>query len=171
MRNITSALSTTLACFLVASISHAQVAIPNPPEPFPGEQDVGAAISPMRKSQGAPFTGVLLSPKAVATIVAELNSISARVKIEVDKTRGEEQARCEFKTSELRTTLEADKKILSAQLDERNQRINVLMRQVKEDESRRVDTPLWMGVSAGAGFVVGIAATVFTVYAVNQASK
>jgi hypothetical protein len=39
------------------------------PEMPSSEKDL-TAISPMRKSQFAPFTGVLLSPMAIATIIS-----------------------------------------------------------------------------------------------------
>lgn len=147
------------------------VTLPQPPVPAPGEPDVGAAISPMKKGNIAPFTGILLSPKAAATIIANLNALQEQIKVEVDHARAEEQAKCDFRVSETTTRLETDKKILRAQVDEQGKRIVIITDQLKKEETSRPNTSLWVGVGTGVGFVLGVAATVLTVYAVNQASK
>lgn len=160
------------AQFAVAVPAFAQQAtIPDPPPPVPGEIDVGAAISPMKKGQIAPFTGVLLSPKATATIIAQLNTLQDQIKIEVDHARAEEKAKCDFRVNETTNRLETDKKILQAQVDEKGKQVVILNDALKQAEANRPNTPLWVGLGTGAGLVVGIGLTVLTVYAVNQASK
>jgi len=143
------------------------MSIPDPPKPVPGEIDVGAAISPMKKGQVAPFTGVLLSPKAVAAVIVELNSINDRIKIEVDKTKAEAKAQCDFKVAEIKTTTDADKKILQAQVDEKQKEITVAQDQLKKMEDSKPNVMLWTSL----GFVGGVVMTVVTVYAVSQATK
>jgi hypothetical protein len=147
------------------------VTLPEAPKPAPGEPDVGAAISPMKKGQVAPFTGILLSPKATATIVAQLNTLQEQIKIEVDHARAEEKAKCDFQVAETRTHLEADKKVLQAQVDSRDKQINILNGVIKQHEENRPNTSLWVGLGTGLGFVVGAGLTVLTVYVVNQAQK
>ena len=147
------------------------ITVPTPPALQPGEIDVGAAISPMKKGQIAPFTGILLSPKATATIIAQLNSTQDLIKIEVDHARAEEQAKCEFRVSETVTHCEADKKILQAQVDEQNKRIGIVTDALKKEEANRPNTPLWVGLGTGLGFVLGVGLSALTVYAVGQASK
>ena len=61
-----------------------------------GEPDVGAAVSPMKKGDKAPFSGVLLSPRAVATIIAQIHATTDQIKIEVDKAKAESKAQCDF---------------------------------------------------------------------------
>ena len=141
--------------------------IPPPPPPVPGEVDVGAAISPMKKGQTAPFTGVLLSPKATATIVAQLNLMQEQIKIEVDHARGEERAKCDFNTAELRTRLETDKVILQAQIDEHNKRIDILTDQLKKEESSRPSAGTWFGI----GGLAGVGLTILTVFAIGKATR
>lgn len=147
------------------------IALPDAPKPAPGEPDVGAAISPMKKGQVAPFTGILLSPKATATIIAQLNTLQEQIKIEVDHARAEEKAKCDFRVAEVQTTAEADRKVLQAQVDARNKEINILNGVIKQHEENKPNTPLWVGLGTGLGFVVGAGLTVLTVYAVNQAQK
>lgn len=147
------------------------ITLPDAPKPAPGEPDVGAAISPMKKGQVAPFTGILLSPKATATIIAQLNTLQEQIKIEVNHVRAEEKARCDFRVAEIKTTTDADRKVLQAQLDARNKEINVLNGVIKQHEENKPNTPLWVGLGTGLGFVVGAGLTVLTVYAVNQTPK
>jgi hypothetical protein len=161
------------ASFLAQStIAGAQEApFPPAPEPGPGEVNVGAAVSPMKKGQLAPFTGVLLSPEAIARVTVELSSNLERTKIEVQKAVAEADARCDNEKSNMKTTLDADKKILSIQLDERDKRIQILNDQIEKNGDSSSNIPLWLGIGAGTGFLVGVATTVVIVYSVNQAQN
>lgn len=147
------------------------ITLPDAPKPAPGEPDVGTTISPLKKGQIAPFTGILLSPKATATIIAQLNALQEQIKIEIDHARAEEKAKCDFRVAEVRTTAEADRKVLQSQVDARNKEINILNGVIKQHEENKPNTQLWMGLSAGLGFVAGAGLTVLTVYAVNQAQR
>ena len=143
------------------------ITLPPAPQPIPGETDVGAAISPMKKGQVAPYTGVLLSPKATAIIITQLNSFDEQVKIEVDKAKAESKAQCDFALAEQKNQLETDKKVLQASVDEKLKRINALEQRVKDAESSRPNTLMW----AGLGFGTGIVLTVLTTYAVTQVTR
>lgn len=145
--------------------------LPQPPPPVPGEVDVGAAISPMKKGQVAPFTGILLSPKATATIIAQLNTMQDQIKIEVDHARAEEKARCDFRVAETENRLETDKKILQAQVDEKTKTNALLTDQLKKAEESRPNLPLWVGLGTGVGLVVGVGVSALAVYATSHASK
>lgn len=132
-----------------------------------GEKDPGSAISPMKKNDKAPFTGVLLSPRAVATIITQINNVDEQIGIEVEKARSEEKAQCEFKTSELKTTFEADKKILVAYVDAGQRDIVSLREQLAKSETSQANLAFWVGM----GFVGGVLITLVTVYAVSHTSK
>ena len=60
------------------------------------EPDPGAAVSPMKKGQTAPFTGTLLSPRAVAAVVAQIETQQQSVVIEVNNAQQKERAKCNF---------------------------------------------------------------------------
>lgn len=146
----------------------ADTTLPDAPSPVPGEVDVGAAISPMKKGQVAPFTGVLLSPKAIASVVAEISSVQDRVKVEVDHANALSTAQCDFKVAETTNRLETDKKFIQAQADEQAKQVAILNDQLKKEESSRTNTPLWVSLGITGGFIVGVAATVVSVFAVNK---
>lgn len=166
----------SVACFLafqllVPSIALADDAIPSAPPLQPGEQSVGAAISPMKKGQVAPFTGVLFSPEAVATVVAQIHAFDEQVKAEVEHARAQERATCDFRLSEAASKYKADLDIADAKLIERNQRIAVLVEQLREAEDARGNMPLWVGLGSLGGFLVGAGLSALTVYTVTQSSK
>lgn len=151
------------------AIADDAVSIPAPPPPVSGEIDVGAAISPMKKGQVAPFTGVLLSPKALATIVVQLNTVPDQIKIEVDKTKAEDKANCDFNVAETKNRLETDKKILQAEVDSANKRVNILSDIVKQQEASKSNNGLTTGLVGVGGVLVGIGATVLAVFALGAA--
>ena len=163
------ALSLALVCSItLRTIAvHADTEIPSPHTPVAGELDVGAAVSPMKKGQIAPFTGVLLSPKAVATIIAELDAVPQKVKIEVDKARGEEKAQCDFKVNEVKANAASDKKVADAKLEENAKRLKALEDQIKKEENSRPNLGVWVGV----GFVGGVIVTAATSYIIVKATK
>lgn len=131
-----------------------------------GERDVGAAISPMKKGQAAPFTGVLLSPKAVASVITELNSFNERLKIETDRVYGESKAQCNYEINAIKIKADADARIAQAKLDESLKRVEIFENAAKELQSSSSDPVLW----GGLGFGLGIAATILITYASSHAA-
>jgi hypothetical protein len=164
---ISSVVLLTYVLSATPALAQSAVDVPPAPEPFPSEPDLGAAITPLKKGYPAPFTGVLMSPKAVATVIVELNSFDDRIKIEVDRALGECQARCDFKVNEVKIKAESDAKISAAHLKFLSDENTVLQNRLKKVEESQPNLMLW----AGGGLVGGIAMTVLTVFAVSQASR
>lgn len=134
-----------------------------PPVPKTSEPDPGPVMSPLRKGQAAPFTGVLLSPSAAASIIAEIKSIDAKVAIEVDKAKKDASAKSAFDLKEAEARCTADKKVLQAGVESRDVRIKIL-----EDKVSSAPTPaLWVSLGAAGG----IAVTALTVFIVASVSK
>lgn len=170
--NVKRLVSSLLLCTIVMSPVTAfaddfSITLPVPPALQPGEKDVGAAISPLKKGQVAPFTGVELSPLAVATIIAELNSFADKVKIETDRARAEEQAKCDFRLSEAQAKATADLKVSQAQLTDTKNQVNILNDQVAKLEKDRPNMPFWMGLAGLGGLLVGVGVSVLTVFAIG----
>lgn len=143
------------------------VQLPASPEPWPAEPDVGPAVSPIKKGYPAPFTGVLLSPQAVAIVTVEIEHISDKIKIEVDKAVADNDAKWTYKLNEQKIKFDADQKVLMAQLDASKSENKILYERLDKVEKSQPDLMLWVG----GGFVAGILTTVLTTYAVTQASK
>lgn len=137
---------------------------------LPGEKDPGAAISPMRSGQRAPFSGVLFSPPAVANVIVELESFEERLHIEIMRTISEQQADCDKKISDVENKLTTDKKILQANIDSKNiliKELNVQIKNLKDERDSKWHPGAWLGIGAAGG----IALTVLTAFAISKASQ
>jgi hypothetical protein len=182
--NIQKIVSTILlACMLTPRVALAQGAPspdPDPPtivkEPLPspsllpGEKDPGAAISPMKKGQRAPFTGVLLSPEASANVIVEFETFQERMRLEVDKAIKQEQADCQKKVSDLDAKSVADKKILKANVDEKGRTItnlNAEIKKLKDEKATEWAPTTWMGIGTAGGILL----TVLTAFAISKATQ
>ena len=140
------------------------------PEAEPSDSDIGKAISPMKKGQRAPFTGVLFSPAAAADVIVGISTFEEKIRIEVNNTIKKEQIECEKKTSDIKTRFGADKSTLQAQIDSSFQKINALNSKIKELEEReatKIHPAIWTSVGAASG----IALTILTTYVVVQTIK
>lgn len=138
-------------------------ALPSPPVTPSNEKDPGAVISPMRKGQVASFTGLLLSPAAIASIIVDYKEAEAKVAIEVEKAVGNVTAKYDFDAKEALAATIADKKIMQANIDQKTARIKSL-------ESAAVDPPsrtLW----AGLGAIGGVTFAILTFFVVVQVAK
>jgi hypothetical protein len=133
----------------------------------PGEKDPGRALSPMRRNQRAPFTGVLLSPSAVADVIVEIESIEERIHIEVMNAVKTEQTECEKRIETSETKLKTDKKMLQTTIESKDKDILKLNSELEKAKKEQTNPMLW----AGIGFASGVVATVLTVFAVSQATK
>lgn len=123
-------------------------------------------VTPISKGQIAPYTGVLMSPEAVATIVAERESAKAAIQLAVQRQVDLDEAKLKFEIDRVTSTCTADKKILQAQIDDGHRKINILNEQLKKTTDG--PSPLgWVGIGAGTGVVV----TLLTVFVVGQATK
>lgn len=145
------------------SLSHAIPAV----NLQPGEVDPGKALSPMKKGQKAPFTGVLLSPAAVADTIVDIESVEERIHIEVTRAMQEEQAKCDKTSGDLTAKFTADNKILQASVDGKTREIKILNEELAKAQARAKNPYLWGGI----GFVGGVALSVLGVYAISQVSK
>lgn len=133
----------------------------------PGEKDPGNALSPMKRGQRAPFTGVLLSPSAIATVVVEFESFEERLHIEVMKSVAEERAAGDKRLGDANATSTADKKILQANFDAAKREANAFKIELKELKDSQPNPYLWAGIGAAGGVVF----TLLTVFAVTQVTK
>lgn len=142
-------------CMTVNTAARAEsLTIPSVPALEEGEPDVGAAISPMKKQQRAPFTGLLLSPRAIAELVAEVESIDSVVKQAVSTSQKEETAKCEHRVAESVITLGAERDVVQAKLDAQLRVNELLSERLKQEEDSRPNVIWWAGGGAAVGALV-----------------
>jgi len=133
----------------------------------PGESDPGKVISPMKKGQKAPFTGVLLSPRAVGEVIVELESFDERLHLEITRVINEEQTSCDKKMNDLIARTTATQKELQASLDASRRETDAFKTELKNAKDSQIN-PYFL---VGAGVAGGIAITLLTTYAIVQITK
>jgi|LauGreDrversion4_2_1035121.scaffolds.fasta_scaffold354881_2 biopolymer transport protein ExbD len=166
MKKIISAV--LLFSFFSSNVTYAQDTTDLPRiETQQGEVDPGEAISPMKSQQKAPFTGVLLSPKAVATITAKLSSIAEKIRlVQAEATeQAQEVCRNEKVTTEIR--VKADKEILEAKIRDNERTIELYQKSLNEAKQSQHDPAVLIGLSAGGAAVL----TALSILAVAQSIK
>lgn len=155
-----------VAVTLTSSVANAQVTFP-PVAPVPGEVSVGAAVSPIKKGQIAPFTGVLLSPEAVAKVIVDYNNAKEQTEIEVQKARETQKAEDRLLIDNLSADLQREKAVGDAQLKSRNEQIKIYTDALEKAEKDKPNPTLW----AGIGVVAGVAISLLTVFVVGSVAK
>jgi hypothetical protein len=137
------------------------------PEVPKAEKDLGASLSPLKKFQLAPFTGVLLSPLAVSSLIAELNAKSEEIKIEVNKAKAEAKVNFEYEKSILQNSCTADKKIIEANLISQQKQVTSLDAALRAEIESRPNPVGWAILGLAAGVVVATATASVIVAAGN----
>lgn len=133
----------------------------------PGEKDLAAALSPMKLGQRAPFTGVLLSPTAVANVIVEFETFEERLHVEVMRSVSEERAAGDKRLSDANAGCVADKNELQANLGASKRETDAYKTELKNVKDSQSNPYIW----AGLGALGGAAFTLLTVFAVTQVTK
>lgn len=122
------------------------------------ESNIGEAISPIRKGQKAPFTGVLLSPAAVATLSVRLNSFQDEIQLEINKIKSEAAAEAQLIIAQKKAEFEADLTIIKANLEFSEKEKEFLQKSLEEEKRNRPSRSIWfsLGVLTGAGVTLTI---------------
>ena len=116
-----------------------------------------AKMTPIQEKQSSPYSGVLLSPEAVAELVTDFVTKEEEKNIAVTRAVGETRAQCTFHETEVRISLEADKKVVQAQLDGAKAQNELLNRELKKAEERQSSPLLWASLGVAAGIVTTVA--------------
>lgn len=151
VRRFASVAALAVACFL-PSVASADEPAWTPP-----------VITPVQKGAPAPFTGVLLTPEAVAKIVAEAKDCPKRVEVEVERARGEEKIRGEKALADAQADAKRDRAVMQAGLDQRDGMIKDLTTRL--DKSEQARSNMWL--FAGGGVLAGAAIVILSVVAVG----
>lgn len=156
----------TLVVSLFCNSAWAQTP-PRIPSPEPDEK---AQIAPVFKGDRSPFTGVVFSTRATATVIAEIDSFHERIAAEVRKAQRDAEAQKKFEISELEAKTTREKSIIRSELEAEQKHSKKLKDDVKRLEDEVSNAPsrlLWTGLGVAGGVLV----TVLITFAVNQASK
>jgi len=143
--------------------------IPSPPQNAPGEPDVGSAITPMRKGQKAPYTGVLFSKQAVSETIAEFKKKDKECHLRIEKLKKELKVINKLEKAKLQIELDAEKKSCKVKVDTRDKTISFMDKRLEKLNNPK--TEMWFVIGAGGGFVLGVTVTILTVFATSETLK
>ena len=125
------------------------------------------AISPLKKGQPAPFSGVLFTPRAAASVATEINTFRDRLKIETNSAVASAEARKDFKYDEAAAACKADKSVLSTTITSERERSILLEKEIQRLKEEAPSKTMWLG----AGVLGGVTLTLLTVFAVSRVAK
>jgi len=144
------------------------IVLPSTPKLIPGEQDIGNAISPMKKGQIAPFTGLLLSPSATASIISDIQFKDQLIQIEVKKATSTMKSYHDHELEKIKIRNESDSQILSLRLQEQAKEINRLDLQLKEERESRPNPATWVSIGVVGGVILSTLTAAVIVSVVNN---
>lgn len=153
-RRLAFVLTLSVASFL-PSVASADEPVWTPP-----------VITPVQKGAPAPFTGILLTPEAVAKVIAEAKDCPKRVQIEADRARAEAKALGDKALADVQADAKRDRAVMQAGLDQRDGTIKDLTMRLDKSEQARSNTWLF----AGGGVLAGAAIVILSVVAVGAAN-
>jgi len=110
----------------------------------------------VQKGQSAPFTGTLLTPESVATIVAKHDSDVAMCVAESDHKLQEQEIKCELQVQKTEYDFSSYKMTSEALMQEKDKELDKAYEIIKKQSKNY--TPLWLGVGFAAGFATSIGA-------------
>ena len=175
-----------LSAILTVSMVLPQIAIAQDYNPDPGDEDTsllsfppipplaknetdtGELISPMKKGQTAPFTGLLLSPKAIASIIADIQSRDEEIEIKIQRGIETTKIQRSYEMTVERIRNESDNKLSLNRIQEQRKEIDRLDAALKKEKEDRPNPIVWAAVGVGAGILVSTLTAAAVVYAVKQ---
>ncbi len=122
-------------------------------------------IIPLNRGQPSPLTGVLFSPEAVASVIAQKDTAAAAAQLAVQHQAEIDSAAQKYALDSLQTTCTADKTVLQAQVTDVQKQNQILSQQLKSATSGP-SAPVWIGI----GFAGGVLVTVLTTFAISKAT-
>lgn len=129
-----------------------------------GVEVASIVVVPMKKGDVAPYVGVLLTPEAVAKIVAEAKGCQDKVAVETSKARQEERALSDKTAADAKAAAERDAAVALARQESLQKALQDTTSRLAESERSRSNTTLYVVT----GIASGVVATLLTVYVVGM---
>jgi len=139
-----------------ASASTAPVVLYKPP-----------VITPIVQGAAAPFSGVLLTPEAVAKVIADAQECPKRIQVESDHAAAVQKAEDDKTLSDFKADAARDKAVVQADADAKAAQIKTLTTALASAEKSASNNWLW----AAGGVVGGALLTIGTVVLVGLAAR
>jgi len=180
-KKITSSL-VCLAFILRCTVAYAQDPVPESESPLvklkpniplidmelqPGENDPGEAISPLKKGQKIPFTGLGFSISAVAKFYVWFEYYDKFLEIEKNYLKDKLEAEHRLEIANLEASNKADLAISQVKVDSAMGQVELLQKQLEKEINSRPNITLWTSL----GVVAGVGVTILIAYALSDSSN
>ena len=126
---------------------------------------IAPVVTPLTKGAPAPFAGVLLTPEAVARVIADAKDCPKRTQVEVDHATAVEKANGAKALADAASDAKRDHEVLQAGIDQRDGNIKDLTDRLQKSENARSSAWLW----AGGGLLAGALVVTLSIVAVGAA--
>jgi len=142
--------------------------LPPVPTPLKLEPDVGEAVSPMKKGQTAPFTGLLFSPAAVAKIISDIESRQVEIDLAVNHATNRLTARHKYDMDVFKIRFDSDAKINQIRIDAQKKEIERLDARLKQEKEQQPNVLVWTAIGIGAGVILSTLTAAVVVSVTNN---
>ena len=132
-------------------------------QPLALAQEVEPIITDIIEGQTAPFSGTLLTPAAVAQMLAEKEASETECELRIDYAEDRQQAMCDLMVDSTTASLEALQERYNTIMDIKDQEIERLTEIAIEADHRDFSTVWFTG-----GVILGVATTIAIAFAINE---
>ena len=153
-----------IAVVVIAALLPAS-AFADPPT-APVASGLPAVISPLKKGQTAPFSGILFSPRAAASVVTEIGATREKTKVEVDSAVAASEAKWKYEIEQEKARHAAESASTSARLQAERARAEEAEKAAAGAREESPSRAFW----GGAGVVGGIVLTLLTLFVSSHAN-
>lgn len=115
-----------------------------------------AVLAPLDQYDLAPYRGVLLSPDAIANIIADYKTFGDKLRIELERVKAEDEANKKFAIDELTASCTTDKTIANEKLADAERRNKMLLDEQDKLEKSKKNVKAWALGGVAVGLVVGM---------------
>ena len=144
----------TVAIFTFTSVTRGQSTQSSSNVVSSASASGSVAISPLKKGQSAPFSGILFTPRAAASIVAEVNTARERTQIEVAAAVSSAEARKNYAYNEAASRCETDKSVIRISAEAEKKRVVLLEDEVKKLREETPSRGTWLSLGVVGGFLL-----------------
>lgn len=118
--------------------------------------------SPIKKGEVSPITGTVLTPTAMATIIAKCDADVATEKVKAKYELDKLQTSCDLTEEKLQYDLDSQIKTSKQIIEIKDKELEKAYDIIKNNSKK--NTSLWLGI----GFVTGVATSFGVIYAYEQ---
>jgi hypothetical protein len=122
-----------------------------------------SVVRPLKTGDISPFDGLLLSPMAIAEIIADKKLLPEKIAAETEKVKQQEQANCNLSLKEKDADKQQYAAIQELKLQNKDAEIEALNKKLSLLQSSQISSTPYIVVGAAAGITTTLLTT-FVVY-------